>query len=299
MNSNSKVIPGTINLQGSSYSGADIKIMILSRNADLLKKTYEQQLAALDAEGAALETELRALTAGYDHLVMTPAEAAAVRDASGETKLQHEQELFETVYTEERAYLQEKINSINKDSQGLITLATVSHLSVDSFRAKTPVRACGKIAPVGYVRGQRSIAGSMVMVQFDEHALASLLYAPPSKWFYEKTATKLINVDQLPPMTLIAQFANEYGSLSEMTVYGVEFVTDSLVLSIEDMFTENTMSYVARDYNVMLKRGDFKLSGGGGSDIQQGTASLLVQEYGNNMKKMEAELGVLRRNPFR
>jgi hypothetical protein len=67
MNSNSKVIPGTINLQGSSYSGADIKIMILSRNADLLKKTYEQQLAALDAEGAALETELRALTAGYDH----------------------------------------------------------------------------------------------------------------------------------------------------------------------------------------------------------------------------------------
>jgi hypothetical protein len=58
-------------------------------------------------------------------------------------------------------------------------------------------------------------------------------------------------LDQLPPVDIIVSFANEYGSVSRMTLYGVEFVNEGQIMSIEDILTENTVSYVARDYDPM------------------------------------------------
>ena len=66
--------------------------------------------------------------------------------------------------------------------------------------------------------------------------------------------------DQLPPIDLTIVFANEYGSISRMGIYGVEFVNSGMVMSIEDLLTEETVNFVARDIDIMTSVGRRKLS---------------------------------------
>jgi hypothetical protein len=60
---------------------------------------------------------------------------------------------------------------------------------------------------------------------------------------------------------LILIFHNEYGHKSIIRLYGVEFITEGQVHSINDLYTENTMQYVARDIDTMIsydKMSEFK-----------------------------------------
>jgi hypothetical protein len=51
-------------------------------------------------------------------------------------------------------------------------------------------------------------------------------------------------------MTLL--FTNEYGNVSYRRVLGVEFVTDGVVYSTNDMLAEQTISYMAADFTPLL-----------------------------------------------
>jgi hypothetical protein len=62
--------------------------------------------------------------------------------------------------------------------------------------------------------------------------------------------------DQLPPLDLIILFSNEYGHQSVMKLYGVEFVQEGQVHSIQDLYSENTSQYVARDMDQLLASTD-------------------------------------------
>lgn len=109
-----------------------------------------------------------------------------------------------------------------------------------------------------------TIGGSMIFTLFNEHALAKLIRAMSGKGsIYGELDHDLSSyiADQLPPIDLTIVFANEYGSLSQMSIYGVEFVTDGMTMSIEDLLTESVSQFVARDVDVMTSKGNIRLSG--------------------------------------
>jgi hypothetical protein len=162
--------------------------------------------------------------------------------------------------------LQLKINSLNEirqKSTNTIVLGTLQTISVQTYREKVAVRALGHSYPKGMCRGNRTIAGSMIFTLFNEHSLAQLIRsmsATGSIYGEMNNDLSAYIADQLPPFDLTIIFANEYGSLSQMSIYGVEFISDGMTLSIEDLLTEQVLQFIARDIDIMTSQGNIRLS---------------------------------------
>ncbi len=123
-------------------------------------------------------------------------------------------------------------------------LAELQTLSISTYREKVPVRACGYSSPKSFTRGMRSIAGSMIFTVFDRNVLFDLLETTS---FDSDDQFRAAIKDQLPPIDISISFANEYGALSRMSIYGVEFISEGQTMSIEDIIMEDVCQFVARD----------------------------------------------------
>lgn len=151
---------------------------------------------------------------------------------------------------------------IRKNSADTLILGNLQTLSVQTFREKNAVRSLGQSYVKSYVRGPRTVAGSMIFTVFNEQSLAKLLRAMAlDKTIYGENALELssVLVDQLPPIDITIVFANEYGSLSSMSLYGVEFITNGMTFSVEDLLTEEVVQFVAREIDPMVSRGNIAL----------------------------------------
>ena len=140
-------------------------------------------------------------------------------------------------------------------------------ISVSSFREKVPVRGLGNTNVIGFTRGPRTFAGSMIYTVIHAHPLKALLeiYGQMRQeqpdldlhnFSYDErirlhTQDNRGNPDGLPPITFLIDFANEFGNRAAIVIHGVEFVNDGTTVSIEDPFTENTYQYIARDIFVL------------------------------------------------
>jgi hypothetical protein len=56
-----------------------------------------------------------------------------------------------------------------------IVFAEIQTLSYSIYRPTQPVYALGRINPSGAVRGQRTIAGSLIFIVFDRHVLKTVM----------------------------------------------------------------------------------------------------------------------------
>ena len=122
------------------------------------------------------------------------------------------------------------------------TLGSLQTISYSTHQDRAPIRAIGNINAKDYVQGQRTIAGTMVFAMFNEHWMTPLLKELESKKCVSNTD---IWSDELPALNLTITMANEYGHKSNMVMYGVKFIDDGGVMSINDLYTENTLQYVA------------------------------------------------------
>lgn len=108
---------------------------------------------------------------------------------------------------------------------------------------KGPVRNIGNINVKDYVQGPRTIAGSLVFTVFNKHFANKIL----------KEYGQVVNegysflIDEIPPFDVIISFANEFGNRSKLVIYGIRLVNEGQVMSINDVYTENTYQYVATD----------------------------------------------------
>lgn len=140
-------------------------------------------------------------------------------------------------------------------NENLIILGNVETFSYSTFREKNPVRTLGRVYAKMYTAGTRTIAGTMVFIQFDENPLYPLF-----KFFNERAdnthrySSPL--PDDIPPVDIMLVFNNEYGSSSMMKLYGVEFFQEGGVFSINDLYSENTMQWVAKDIDPMISDGE-------------------------------------------
>lgn len=125
-------------------------------------------------------------------------------------------------------------------------LMEATTITISVHREVVPVRAGGYINPKGFALGKRTIAGTLILTQSTVEVLyeflQSIMVNDGSK------DTFFTKVDQLPPFNITMIFTNEYGYASERKLLGVKFVTDGVVYSVQDMLTEQTLSYMATDF---------------------------------------------------
>ena len=150
----------------------------------------------------------------------------------------------------------------------------IQTLSYSIYRPTTPVYTLGRINPKGVVRGQRTIAGSLIFTVFDRHVLKSVMESynfvkiktdgkesHSSDNIYKFTGDELkemsknMKTDEMPPFDINITFMNEHGNSATLNLYGVHILTEGQTMSIEDMITENTMQYIAMDIDLMDHNG--------------------------------------------
>ena len=141
----------------------------------------------------------------------------------------------------------------------------------------------------------------MIFTVFNEHVLYDFLDFHASD--FDSVGFTAAILDQIPPVDILVTFANEYGAVSRMTIYGVEFVDEGQTMSIEDILTENVVHYVARDIDPMQAVSKRKVSSGGlllSSAQQQRASHLLLEDDYRNVKSMVDPFDRFsrRRNPF-
>ena len=132
------------------------------------------------------------------------------------------------------------INDTDKLSKKCYVLGSLQTISISTYQDKSPVRSLGNINAIDYVMGPRSIAGSMVFAVFDRHFAYNIFN--DLKEYSGKTT---LLTDEIPPLDITINFANEYGKKSKMVIYGLKMVSEGQVMSINDLFTENTYQFVA------------------------------------------------------
>lgn len=120
----------------------------------------------------------------------------------------------------------------------------LSTLSITTHRGISPARFLGEPWVREHTRGTRTFAGTMVFSVLHTDVFQKVLTryrSEPKNWGpYIQTA------DQIPPFTVTITAMNELGAFSSMAVLDVTLVNSGLTLSVENLFTETTYSYVAK-----------------------------------------------------
>lgn len=120
------------------------------------------------------------------------------------------------------------------------TLGSLQTLSISTHQDKRPVRSLGVINAKDYVMGPRTIAGSMVFAVFNKHFATEIMNDLGAGAGYD-----VVLPDEIPALNITVNFANEYGRMSRMAIYGVKIINEGQVMSINDLYTENTYQFVA------------------------------------------------------
>lgn len=128
-------------------------------------------------------------------------------------------------------------------SWNIKVLGEVQTISYSIHMEKRPVRSIGNVNAKDYVMGPRTIAGSLVFAVFNKH-FAEDIIRDHNDFYTEGTAYL---VDELPPFNIVISMANEYGIRSKMVIYGVRLLNEGQVMSVNDVYTENTYQFVATD----------------------------------------------------
>lgn len=133
----------------------------------------------------------------------------------------------------------------------VITLGDLQTLSYSIHRENSPIRTLGHVNPRGFVKGGRTIAGSLIFTVFNEYAFYRI------KQYRDLLARKngffAPLADMLPPFDIVVSFYNEYGQSSKMKIYGVTIVDEGQTVSVDDLIIEQTYTYMARGIQPMVK----------------------------------------------
>lgn len=134
--------------------------------------------------------------------------------------------------------------SRNKE-KGFVPFSQIQTLSISSTRSVSPVRVLGRSSPLAYTRGARTFAGTMVFASINHDVFKELyaLSATESSMYHSTSITS----DQIPPFNIVIVAANEKGAACTQAVYDVTLVNYGTTYSIDDLYTEVTYTYVARD----------------------------------------------------
>lgn len=173
-----------------------------------------------------------------------------------------------------------------KVQAGKEVLSSIQALSLSITREKAPIYTMGSADPRSFSRGKRGIVGTMIFVVFDKHFLIHKAKSISGTPFLDKEeiigsfndteeslgitlegnvgvpvedaenplssvsddqeAHDPFYVDQMLPFDITMVAANEYGFRMKQVIAGVEILNEGSGFSIDDIQTEQQMTYVAR-----------------------------------------------------
>lgn len=126
----------------------------------------------------------------------------------------------------------------------ILEMAEIQTISYSIHRENSPIRTLGHVNPRGFVKGGRTIAGSLIFTVFNEYAFYRIKefrqMMSETGLFFAPLA------DMLPPFDIVLSFFNEYGMASKMKIYGVTIVDEGGTMSVDDLITEQTYTFMAR-----------------------------------------------------
>lgn len=138
-----------------------------------------------------------------------------------------------------------------------VWLGSLTTISYSVYRNKRPVINIGRTNINGVTRGSRIYAGTMIFTLINQHWLREVQEQEAVSWLADFPDLK---ADELPLFDIAIVSANEYGNAVTMFIYGIDFTDEAQTISVEDLFIENTFSFVARDIstfkamNVLLQK---------------------------------------------
>lgn len=160
-----------------------------------------------------------------------------------------------------------------------IVIGNLQTISYSRHREVSPVRTLGSINPIGWTAGPATTAGSMIFTMFDHNLVydiqAELLrYLKKNNTVYNDNLFRLnefyglregvflrdqfITLDMMPEFNIFIAQRNEYiesNAGATMVLEGVVIVDEGQVMSIEDIITENTVSFMARRLRPLYREG--------------------------------------------
>jgi len=132
-----------------------------------------------------------------------------------------------------------------------LEIGDLQTVSYSIHRENTPIRTLGHSNVRGFVKGSRTIAGSLIFTVFNEYSWYKIKeyenYLSRTNGFFAPLA------DMLPPFDIVFTFFNEYGNAAKMKIYGVTIVDEGQTMSIDDIMTEQTYTFMARGIQPMTK----------------------------------------------
>ncbi len=124
-----------------------------------------------------------------------------------------------------------------------LEVGTATTVTVTTYREKKQVRTIGRVSAKGITKSARTVSGKIILTVMREHIVESL-----KKEIGYLNDKRVLLMDELPPFDIIVMFGNEYGSSGGLVISGVTTVDEQKTMSIEEIFTENIFTYIARGY---------------------------------------------------
>jgi hypothetical protein len=137
---------------------------------------------------------------------------------------------------------------------GQFQFAELQAVSYAITREKAPIYTMGSADPRSYSRNKRGIAGNLIWINFDRHALLNLFHKAAG----DKLDTVVNDVygmnrlaapwysDQVLPFDITLAGANEYGAMCAAKILGVEILNEGTGISVDDAVSEGSATFVAR-----------------------------------------------------
>jgi hypothetical protein len=94
--------------------------------------------------------------------------------------------------------------------------------------------------------GPRVVAGTLVFTSFDRYVWYRL-YGDYGNAMEGTSPGKLIPADMIPAFDITVTALNEYGQAARLTIRGVRVVDEGMVIGVDDMYIEQTHTFVAMD----------------------------------------------------
>ena len=158
---------------------------------------------------------------------------------------------------------------------GNIVVGYLQTLTYSIHQDKVPVRNIANMNPKDFTYGPRTIAGSLVFALFNKHWMYDMMEIYRKKENIDVSNHFL--VDEMPPFDITITAANEYGRKARMAIYGVRLMNEGMVLSINDLYTENTYQYVATNIDYFSDTTDLKLSASVNKKLNTNVDELAIQ----------------------
>ena len=124
------------------------------------------------------------------------------------------------------------------------TFAEIQTVSISGNRSVSAVRCLGESAARAYTRGARTFAGTLIFAMFAEDPLHTITRLDPDHEVYNTREPFFL--DQIPEFDIIINSINELGAPSKAVIGGITQTNDCTTLSIHDIDTEISYTYVAR-----------------------------------------------------